>query len=181
MYKYIIIFPVDEEPFYGEMREIMDRVATISKLPPPYLKIIPHITFHRPIVGVDEEVIKNIVMGVTLHIRQTRITVNHLYHFGKQYIVLPVQTTRIIANFWVSVNHLLSELSEYEHGEYDQDNTLHITVAEKTSAIFDEIWPLVKNYVDEEITIPVTKIEIHRKLLEGGSSWEKIAEYQIPK
>jgi hypothetical protein len=117
---------------------------------------------------------------MVLQIRQTRITVSHLHHFGKEYIVMPVHATRSIATLWVGINQLLSSLPEYVHGKFDDDNTLHITVAEDFSDVFDEVWSKIKTIPIDEMNIPVQKLEIHRKLISGGT-WEKCAEYDIPK
>ncbi len=178
-YKYLILFPIPE-PFNTKLRLLMDSISERTAVPPPYKKLPPHITFHRPIEGVEESTIKNLVESMTLQIHQTRITVNELFPFGKEFVVLPVHATRRLATLWVGINNLLSMLPEYEHGEFDHDNTLHITVAEKTSAIFDTVWKDIKQIAMEPMTIPVEAIEIHRKLIPIGS-WEKIAEYTIPK
>lgn len=179
MYKYIIAFPIDEEPYLKTLRDLIDKVAKETGLPPIYEKMVPHITFHRPIENIDEEKIKNITKGAVLHIKQTRITVSSIYNFGKNYIVLPVHSTKTVASLWININSILSQLPEYEHDKYDGDNTLHISIAEKTSEVFDKCWKNIKNIEFEEMNIPVKKISIFRKNLSGGA-WEILDEYEIP-
>ena len=145
MEKYMLSFPIEEEPYCGIICSLMDKISVLTGRPPLYEKLYPHITFHRPISGIDESVIKKITEGSILtHLRQTRISISSIHHFGKQYIVLPVNATRAIADFWVNLSSLLSQIPEYEHGLYDYDNTLHITLAEKTHEIFDSIWGEVR-------------------------------------
>ncbi len=178
MYKYIIIFPIDEEPYFSQICMLMDHVTKDTGIPPLYNKMVPHITFHRPIVGIDEEKIKNITKGSTLQTKQTRVTVSNIHNFGKNYIVLPVHATKTVANLWISINSILSQLPEYEHDIYDGDNTLHITLAEKTSKVFDSCWKNIKEISFEEMDIPVKKISILKKAINGGD-WETVEEYDI--
>ncbi|MBU6388626.1 hypothetical protein KGQ72_02010 [Patescibacteria group bacterium] len=137
-------------------------------------------TFHRPLTGIDEGVLTNLIRGATLQMKQTRITVSGLHPFGKQYIILPVHATRDTAALWVGINDILSRLPEYEHGKYDGDNTLHITVAEKTSAVFDRSWPAIQEKVKvEPMTIPLTRVALCRKLEKEGR-WELVEQFPIP-
>jgi len=177
-YKYLILFPIPE-PFNTELCVLMDEISTYTALPSPYKKLPPHVTFHRPLEGIDENLIKNLAQSMVLQIRQTRMTVSHLFPFGKQFIVLPVHATRRLATLWVGINTLLSSLPEYEHGEFDHDNTLHITIAEKTTVIFDSIWKKIEQITINSMTIPVEKIEIYRKPVLDGV-WERILELTIP-
>lgn len=181
MYKYILIFPIDEDPYLGTIRELMDKISIKTGLPPLYKKMCPHVTFHRPLVGINESVIRNITEGTILtHLRQTRISISNIHHFGKQYIVLPVHATKTLADFWVNLNSLLSQIPEYEHGAFDSDNTLHITVAEKTHNVFDFVWGEIRVFPFEEMDIPLKKIRICRKPVDGGV-WDTVKEYQILK
>ncbi|MEK7646995.1 MAG: hypothetical protein AAB378_01300 [Patescibacteria group bacterium] len=177
--KYIVIFPVPE-PVLSELNGFMDKIAEHTHILPPYKKMIPHVTFHRPIVGISEFKLKNLVESMALQMRQTRMTTCGFFPFGKQYIVLPIQATRGLATLWVGVNDLLARLPEYEHGEYDWDNTLHITVAEKTSVVFDEVWPKIKLIDIPTFTISVDRVDVWGKPLVGGF-WKKIAYYSIAK
>ncbi len=178
MYKYLIPFPVPD-PFKGRICELQDAVATITNISPPYWRLAPHVTFHRPLTGISENVLKNIVGSAVLQMRQTRITLHALYPFGKHYIVLPVQATRAVASLWVEINNLLRRLPEYEHGEYDDDNTLHVTIAEKTTPVFDRAWPAVRKIPFEPITVPLRSVALWRKSAEGGA-WETVEAFNIP-
>ncbi|MEI6022804.1 MAG: 2'-5' RNA ligase family protein [bacterium] len=155
----------------------MDKISIYTNIDPPYKKLCPHITFHRPIVGIDEQVIKNLVHSMSLQSKKTRITVSGIYAFGTHYIVLPVHTTNAIAKLWTGIHKLLASVPEYEHGVFDHDNTLHITLAEKTSEVFTEIWPKVKNIYFTEITIPVENIELYKK--EPNGIWQKVSTYEL--
>lgn len=177
-YKYLVSFVIPE-PFNTELCVLMDQVSRHTKLPSPYKKLSPHVTFHRPIEEIDEAVIKNLVQSMTLQMHRTRITVSHLFPFGKQYIVLPVHATRRLAKLWVGINDLLSQLPEYEHGEFDHDNTLHITIAENTSRVFDDVWEDIRAISIKPMTISVEKIAVMRKSVTDGS-WEELVRYDIP-
>lgn len=176
MKKYLILFPIPD-PYKTRICQTMDEIALHTKIVPPYEKLLPHITFHRPITGIDERVIQNLVLSMSLQAKKTRITVSSMYAFGRHYMVLPVHATHAIANLWVGIHKLLSSLPAYEHSEFDHDNTLHITLAEKTSNIFDEVWPKVRAIPFTEMTIPVEHIELYRKF-EGGI-WEKVTSYEL--
>lgn len=180
VYKYLILFPIPE-PHSSDLRAFMDEIAELTKLPPPYKEIPPHITFHRPVREIDPEILRYLIRSSSLQIRKTRITVSGLFPFGKQYLVLPVHATLGLASFWVELNNLLSRLPRYVHGEFDTDNTLHITVARKVSDVFHNIWPKVCHIPVPRITAPVTHIELHRKELGGQYGvWEKIDSFMIP-
>lgn len=174
--KYLILFPIPE-PYQVGICNIMDTIAVHTKIDPPYKKLDPHITFHRPITGIEERVIQNLVLSMSLQAKRTRITVSGIYAFGKHYIVLPVHATHAIANLWVGIHKLFSSLPAYEHNEFDHDNTLHITLAEKTSAVFDRAWPLVHDMPFTEMTIPVEHIVLYKK--EPGGTWKKVTSYEL--
>ena len=177
-YKYLIVFPIPE-PFNAEICLLMDKVSKYTKIPPPYKKLGPHITFHRPIEEVDEETIKNLTKSMVLQIKQTRVSVSSFFPFGKQYVVLLAHATIRLATLWAGITKLVSCLPQYVHGEFDYDNTLHITIAEKTSGVFDSVWPKIKTLSIEPMTIPVERIVLYKKPTDGGV-WEKVEEYTIP-
>lgn len=178
MEKHLIMFPIPH-PYRKELCRLMDRVASETGIPAPHMKLPPHVTFHRPLEGISETTLQKLITSTTLRMRQTRITVNSLFPFGKHYIVLPVQATRSVAALWVGINNLLSRLPEYEHGEYDDDNTLHITVAAKTSAVFDTAWPTIQKIHVKPMVIPLRTIVLCRKT-EGGEKWETMQKFHIP-
>ncbi len=180
VYKYLILFPIPE-PESSDLRALMDEVAECTKLQPPYKNIPPHITFHRPISEIDLDSLLNIVRSSALQIKKTRITVSSFFPFGKQYVVLPVHATLSLASLWVELNNLLSRLPQYVHGEFDMDNTLHITVARKISGIFHNVWPQIRQIPIPDFTIPLTHLELYRKGI--GSEhvvWEKVGSFPIP-
>lgn len=179
-YKYLILFPIPE-PHRGDLCALMDEIAECTKLLPPYKNIPPHITFHRPISEIDLDSLVNIVRSSSLQIKKTRITVSGFFPFGKQYIVLPVHATLSLASLWVEMNNLLSRLPQYVHGEFDMDNTLHITVARKISEIFHNVWPQIRQIPIPDFTIPLTHIELYRKGTDGEHKmWEKVESFPIP-
>mgnify|MGYP000140195946 CR=1 FL=1 len=58
MNKYIILFPITGGSGKS-INEVMDKISAITHTEQPYKKMLPHITFHRPIKGVDEEKLVN--------------------------------------------------------------------------------------------------------------------------
>jgi 2'-5' RNA ligase len=177
-YKYLILFPIPE-PFNATLCALQDRISEYTTLQPPYRKLPPHITFHRPIDEIAEVIIKDLTRSMVLQLRQTRVTVSHLFPFGKEFIVLPIHSTARLATFWVGIINLLKGLPEYKHGPFEHDNTLHITLADQTSSVFNQTWNNISQIPIETMHIPVQKIELHRKPITGGF-WERIEEFDIP-
>ncbi|MCX6787619.1 MAG: 2'-5' RNA ligase family protein [Candidatus Kaiserbacteria bacterium] len=179
MNTYLILFLIPN-PFCIRLCRLMDGITSITGLTPPYRNLPPHVTFHRPLTGiVDETVLKELLRDTVARMRQTRITLHGLSTFEKQFVILPVQATRGAATLWVEIAKVLSQLPEYKPGEYDNDNTLHVTVAEKTSRIFDQVWPKIRNIETEIMHIPLQRIALYRKPFEGGV-WKQIATFPIP-
>jgi hypothetical protein len=177
-YKYLVLFPVPK-PHKVMIERLAEKVSAHTGLPSPYRgELGPHMTFHRPIEGIEEDVVLTLAKSVSLQCKPTRVTVDRLAHFGKHYIVLPVQTTLANAYFWVRLTAIFAEQPEYEHGPFDFDNTLHISIASKTSEIFDKAWPMVRAISVSEMNIPMDKVALCRKPLSGGD-WEKIAEFNL--
>ena len=163
------------------VQQLMCEVWEHTNIEAPYIRdMLPHVTLHRPVVGIDEEKMRNLARSCALRVdRNIRVTVSDLSHFGKEYIVLRINTTQSLASLWVNLNDVLSKLAEYEHGEFDGDNTLHITIAKNTTEVFDKVWPKIQEITVPKIIIPVTLIELYRKLTDGGK-WEMIEAFPIP-
>src|SRR3989344_2134567 len=178
MDEYLILFPIPN-PYRRELCRLMDQISYQTEIPPPYQKLMPHITFHRPLTGVGGPALKNIIASTALRMKQTRITLSSLFPFGKHYIVLPVQATRSVAALWVGINDLVSRLPEYEHGTYDDDNTLHVTVAAKTSDVFDEAWPEIEKMRVKPMMIPLQTIALYLKS-EAEGKWKEVEKFHIP-
>jgi 2'-5' RNA ligase len=174
--KYIIAYTIPHK-HQGAIHELMDTIAIHTKLPSPYLSMPAHITFHRPIVGISEEKICKLVQSMVLQMKKTTVTLSGIYSFGKHYMVLTVHATYQLATFWVGMKTLLSILPEYEHGEFDMENTLHITLAKKTSQVFDTAWPEVQKIVFDPIDVDIEHIDIYQKI--NDERWDRIARYSI--
>jgi len=175
--KYLVLFPIPE-PHRRWLMDLMDEISRLTGMAPPYEKIVPHVTLHKPLTGIDERVAIDLTRSAALQVRQTRVNVAGFSAFGHHYIVLPVHATRAVAHLWVSLGELFSKLPEYVHGPYDLDNTLHITVAEKVGGVFEGAWPLVRAIPYEPVEIPVSTIELYSKPLERGR-WEMVESYPL--
>ena len=171
-YKYVVLLPISE-PGVSYLKSLMDRIATFTKLPPPHTRIIPHVTLHRPLAGVDEKAMIRLTRRIDLKVRPEKVTVGGLSPFGKQYIVLPVNVSLGLAYTWVRLYENLAKLPQYKEGEFDRDNILHVTVAEKTSAVFNVAWPEVRTISVPEMQLKVKGIELYRQKTQGGA-WEKV-------
>jgi hypothetical protein len=160
---------------------LMDKVAQYTEITPPYKQIRPHITFHRPIVGIKQEVIEHLIRSSVYCARQAMMQIGSLAPFGEQYIVLPVCPTFSLALFWTTLNGLLLQLPEYIHEEYDRCNTLHITVAKKVSKVFDnDIWKAIKTISVPNLVIPINRVLLCRKRINGDNNqWEEIKTFDI--
>lgn len=176
-HRYLILFPVPRS-VRTQLIDLMNEIGKATRLRPPYKNLPPHVTFHRPITGINEKKIIDVVRSASLQIEPTRISVSGIHNFGKQYMVLPVHATLSVARLWVRVNDLLSCLPNYEHGKFDNDNTLHITVAGGTSAVFDEAWPKVKQLPIPQLHIPVERMEIYKSPI-GRHFWRRVEKFEI--
>jgi 2'-5' RNA ligase len=173
--KYLIALRIPE-PGYTAIINLMDEVAEITGIEPPYKNIQPHVTFHRPIEHIIERKIIDLTRSMSLQVSQTRLTLSHLYNFGKEYAVLPVHATKGLADFWIGINKLLSLLPEYRHGKFDDDNTLHITIANNLSPVFDSVWPLIQD-IRFTLSIPVSTIDLLGA--NKGKAWNTIEEFHL--
>lgn len=175
--KYLVLFPLPK-PYVDTVRVFMDRIAVHTKLPPPYLSLPPHVTFHRPIVGIREEEIRHAVATATHRTHRTHMTVGSLFPFGKHYLVMPVHATRALSSFWVGLNNIFMYTPEYECGAYDDENTLHITVAKKTSDVFDDAWPNIARIPVPIMTVPVAQVALYQKSIHDGT-WRVLETFSI--
>lgn len=141
--KYIIVFLLPEW-YQKKVEKIMDTMSQQTRQKPLYEKMIPHISIHRPIKGLNFEKVKNLAQSIVLRTHKSRIRVGGIDHFGKKYIIAPVLATKKVAEIWTGIHELFSQVPEYEHGPFDYDNTLHITYAEDMVDIFDTHWPYIK-------------------------------------
>jgi hypothetical protein len=178
-YKYIILFPIPD-PYKKKIIAQMNRIELMTGVPAPHKKLVPHMSFHRPLEGISEERILALTESMVKQIRQTRIVTTNLFSFGKEYIVLPVQGTRGVAALWVGIGDLLSKLPDYKHGPYDADNTLHITIADHMTPHFDRIWPELHKKPMSSMEIPVQTVDVWKKGLEEGQKWQLVQQFELP-
>jgi len=175
--KHLVVIPI-VVPSCCEIIKLMDRVADVTGINPPHYELAPHMTFHRPIRGADEEVLRQGLVRITKLLRQTRATFHGLYPFGKEHIVLPAQATFRAATLWVGINDLLSSLPGYEESEYDGDNILHVTIATGTTPVFDRAWPEIQGIRFDPITVPIKTIDLYRKSIVRGG-WEGVESFRL--
>ena len=167
--KFIIIFPI-LGTVGDSIKNKMDIVASTIGFDtePLYKKMLPHISLHRPIDTISLEKLKNSVTSIALRLHKTRIRIGGIDHFGSEYVVLPVQATKTAASLWSGIHELVSQFPEYEHGPFDHDNTLHITIAEGFSKYFDSYWSSIKKFCSiEPIDVTIDTIAIYGKSKTG--------------
>lgn len=176
--KYIIAFSF-EKVYDTKLREFMDTVARITNMDALYHHMVPHITLHRPLVGIEYTKVSNLATSIALRLHKSRIRIGGIEHFGKKYIVLPVHATYVIASLWSGIHDLLSQVPEYEHGPFDHDNTLHITLAKDTEQVFDAVWDTIRQkVVFDSFDIPIGAVAIYGKNQVGN--WDLIEEIPLP-
>lgn len=176
--EYLILFLIPD-PFCIRLCRLMDDIASITRIDPPYRSLPPHVSFHRPLMGIDETALKELLRNIVPQMKQARITLHGVSPFKKQSIILPGQATRGANSIWTGIAAILSALPKYNPGEYDNDRPLHVTVAEKTSCIFDRAWPNIRNIKVELMHIPLQRIALYRKSIEEDK-WKQIANFPIP-
>ncbi len=177
--KYLILFLIPD-PFCTQICHIMDEVTSATGIPPLYRSLPPHLTILRSVLDIDADILKDRVKRVVPRMRQTTIRLDGLSHFGKQFIVLPVLSTRSVASLYVDVDNLLSRIPEYEPGEYNDANSFHVTVADRTSHVFDTAWPNIRKIEVDPMTFSLQEIALYQKPMVGGV-WTQICTFAIPK
>lgn len=178
-YSYLVLSPIPE-PHRSSIEKIMDEISGYAGRAPLYTHIIPHITFHRPFEGVSEEKICASVERAASEAHKATFTLGNPLPFGKHYVVLPVHVSLGLASLWVLVNRHLADLPAYKRGQYDFENTLHVTLAEKTAPVFDVLWKKVRNISIPEMKIRVDTLAVYRKPIAArDAEWKECASYSI--
>jgi 2'-5' RNA ligase len=175
--KYIIVFLLPD--WYQEQaKKSADIIAQETDTRPIYEKMIFHISIHRPITGISLEKAKNLVCSVALRTHKSRLRIGGLDYFGEKYIVVPVIATKTAAGIWVGVHDELSKVSEYEHGEFDHDNTLHVTLFEAVNDNFQQAKITAHKFCSSDFAdIVINEIGLLGKTETG---WEMIEEIPLP-
>lgn len=181
MYKYLpCLLPTDSVS--AGMRLLADRIAEETDTHSPLLWSPPHITLHRPVIAEEEEV-RNCLAHVAAHAQQSNICFSGTLDCFKgeeaEYFVLPAQTPWRVASLWVGVHKAFRHLPGYERAKTDGSTMLHATLAEVTKEISERTWPKVRNFWTEPMVMPVTRIDLLRKLVRGGN-WEMVHRFPIP-
>lgn len=178
MYKYLIGIPIPNTYVPG-LHHMMDIAARLADCEPLYVQTPDHMTFHKPIFGVDERTLLNTVQGVALKCKQTRVRALCLDQFDDQFIVIVVVGTQSFADFWSQVNQSLRVMPEYPHDPSDGDNTMHVTIAKNLGESFPMAWEVLMDYRFRPINVKIDTIVVWRKPI-GSGSWDEIARYPIP-
>jgi len=177
LYRHLLVLPIPD-PQDGKIRDLMDKIAAHTGLSAPHVKLPPHVTVYRPLTGMDETLLVQAIEGVVQKNKPTSMILGDLFPFGKHHVVLPVYVTRALAALWLDLNKALAGLPGYEADQYDNDNILHVTVAAKTSDVFEKAWPAVRNISVPSLSMPVRGIELYRKPA-GEGKWEKIRTFSL--
>lgn len=179
-YLYHVCIPV-RGTAYSLLWELFELVAEETGTRPNWTRN-PYITLHRPI-ETCEEPLKTFLQEETARTRQSRVTFSGaLDHFGKRYIVLPAQATWETSSLWVRLHERFKSLGGYRRGMFENDNTLHTTIAElkaEEEEIFNRSWPAIRNIRVNPVRMPLTEICLRRKPALGGN-WEIIDIFPIP-
>jgi hypothetical protein len=134
---------------------------------------------HKPIEGVDERTLLNVVEGIALQSKRTRARAVCLDQFDNQFIVIPVIASQAFADFWSDLNRRLRVMSEYQHDDNDGDNTMHVTIAKELGEGFSMAWEVLMDYRFRPIDVLIDTIVVWRKPI-GSGSWEFVREFPIP-
>lgn len=176
--KYLACFSIPH-PHAGDIRRLMHRVAGMTHTKPLCEKLDPHITIYRPLIGVDECAVMNIIEQEVQRARSTMITTDRLSHFETEHIVLPVRAALGVTMLWVDISRRLSKLAGGDPDQYTFDNTLHVSVASKTTPRFKQAWPQVKKIEVEPMHIKLEEIVLYWKV--HGMRWEPLRAFPFPK
>lgn len=183
-FKYIVLFPIPE-PQRNVIHDLMFKISKCIGLEPPCKTIMPHITLHRPIRGGEEtgEKIIKIMRSSISGLKQTHTTISDISTFGKEYIVLRANVPLGLASLWVELNEALHKLPGYKQEEFDMENTLHITLASKTSKVFQKFYSSKNElYLPKKLIIPIENIALYRRpTAEENSKWERVKVFSLAK
>lgn len=178
--EHLIVFPIGNS-HRGRLRKLMDDAAKVTGIAPPYLRLPPHVSVCSPLSGINERALVQAISEEVAQARQTRMTIaGSLFPFGKHYIVCPVHTTLAAASLWSGILARVSRLSGYEADEHEGDNTLHATIAARTSEVFDAVWPTLEKVYIRPMTIPLKYVVLYRKLEAVSQNWKRITTFSIP-
>ncbi|MHB8913542.1 MAG: hypothetical protein ACYC4I_00835 [Minisyncoccota bacterium] len=159
----------------------MDDAAKVTGTIQPYLRLPPHVSVRGPLSGINEQALVRVISAEVAQARQTRMTIaGSLFPFGEHYVVYPVQTTLSTASLWSGILSRVSRLSGYKASEHEGDNTLHVTIAARTSQVFDAAWPILEKVYIRPMTIPLKYVVLYRKLEVGSQNWKRITTFSIP-
>ena len=178
MFKHRFSIPVHGQDSVNLLK-LMDEVASITGINPPYYRYPPFMGLCKPFSGSDENTLINAVGKAVTQMKRSRITFHGLSHFGKQFIILPAQATLGAAVVIVELNKMLSHLPEGARGSCNGDNVLHIPITEKITREFDRFWPEIQKVRVDLMTFPLVTIDLCRKPVEGGR-WEVVERFHIP-
>lgn len=176
MDKHLIVFPVPP-PYGHRLKHLMDEVAKVTGIYPPHWRLPPHITICKPQSGLDERALKSILYNETRLATQAQVTITGLFPFKKHYVVCNVHTTQTIAQLWAGITSRVSLLSGYKRDEHEGKNTLHITIAERTSRVFDRAWPTLCKMHVKPMTVPLEQVILYKQ---RESRWEIQEIFNLP-
>lgn len=173
---HLIVFPVPP-PYSHRLTQLMDDVANVTGIPAPHWRLPPHISVCKPLVGLDERALKNILYNEAQLVTQAQVSVTGLFPFGTHYIVCNVHATQTVAQLWAGITSRVSLLSGYKRDKYDGSNTLHITIAERTSHVFRKVWPTLREMRVKPMTMPLEQVVLYKK---RNNRWEVLETFNLP-
>jgi 2'-5' RNA ligase len=176
--KYLIACPI-----YGEsavvLRRHMDFFASGASREVVHQSIEPHLTLHPPITGVPLEQLKELVADLAQEMVPVTVQTGAVKSFGVELLVLPLQALELsLAKFWAHLDDRIFKLLG-KRGEYNDKNTLHITLIGKLSNLEKEVRVSLAGLVIYPISIPLTSVAIYQRVDDGPHKWQKVFEVKF--
>ena len=173
--KYLIACPVYGPPLVDLKRNMSFLASSIGR-DPIYHSMEPHLTLHRPVTNLSLDQLKEVVVKLASEMNPIEVRTGRSQLFGSELLVLSIQGLNLrLANLWVHLHDQIFELTG-ERGEYDGENTLHITLLNKLSKLEEETREFLVDVVISPIVIPLDRIAIYERTSDGPLKWDQIWE-----
>lgn len=182
-FKYIAIAPINDE-MADVIRMYAAHVeAVLCRTSPPATFEKPYVTFHPPIRTTNLIRLLGAVEGPTRTATVSRMRFIGLDLFGRadhRFVTLPLTVPLGASGLWWELNRNIMIHKDFVHGAYDYDNTLHTTLAKDIDEVVARrAQSFLRKIYIEPADIVIDCIEVHRKPVTAGGTWELVERYPL--
>lgn len=164
------------EPARHSVQALTERVVAITRTLPSN-GLPPHLTFQRVATGIPPAAFMPRLERAVAATHRCSVTFEGLDHFGPHYIVLRVRPTQQLGAMWGRIGEALSCLPNFQAEPFASENTLHVTLAAKTTRVFARAWPRVRRMRVAPIAFTLTRLDMYRR---EDAEWTLFKEFLLP-